>query len=189
MPPIPKFAKALAEFAKANPKAIPGETIPKIKEKNISEKTIETSPEIKKRNTSEKTTEKQIKTKKFAKDDMELYKIRREKTKKELEQILPKKAKDDSELLLVAKQFEKIDATKIQETEFNKYANKLKIFFNKAKFLLKDKKGTGQIIEYIDDMNKYMELFKKPNIITEDTVNEVQTIANKIRDESIKIKG
>jgi len=110
MPPIPKFAKALAEFAKANPKAIPGETIPKIKEKNISEKTIETSPKIKKRNTSEKTTEKQIKTKKFAKDDMELYKIRREKTKKELEQILPKKAKDDSDLLLVAKQFEKIDS-------------------------------------------------------------------------------
>ena len=117
MPPIPKFAKALAKLSKANPKVISGETLPKIK----------------KRNTSEKTTEKQIKTKRFAKDDMELDKIRREKIKKKLEQILPKKAKDDSELLLVAKKLENanIDTFKISDaisyvSEFKKFLHIIK---------------------------------------------------------------
>ena len=57
MSPIPKFAKALAKLAKANPKVIFWEAPPKVKKRN--------------------TSEKQIKTKKFAKDDMEIDKIRR----------------------------------------------------------------------------------------------------------------
>ncbi len=102
MPPIPKFAKALAKLAKANPKVIPGETPPKIK----------------KRNTSEKTIEKQIETKKFAKDNIEIDKIRRKRTKKELEQSLPKKARDDSSVyknLLALKATDKLQGYKSDE--------------------------------------------------------------------------
>lgn len=102
MPPIPKFAKALAKLAKANPKVISGETPPKIK----------------RRNTSEKNTETQIETKKFAKDDMELDKIRREKIKKKLEQSLPKKARDDSSVyknLLALKATDKLQGYKSGE--------------------------------------------------------------------------
>ncbi len=73
MPTIPKFAINLAKVAKSNPKIISNQASSKIKENNIS----------------------QIQTKKFAKDDMELSKIRREEIRKEMEQSLPKKAKDD----------------------------------------------------------------------------------------------
>lgn len=102
MPRIPKFAKALAELAKDNPKVISGETPPKIK----------------KRNTSEKTIEKQIETKKIAKDGMELDKIRREKMKKELEQRIPQKAKNDSSVyknLLAFKATDKLQGYKSDE--------------------------------------------------------------------------
>lgn len=110
MPPIPKFAKALAKLAKANPKVISGETPPKIK----------------KRNTSEKTIEKQIETKKFAKDDMEIDKNRREKAKKELEQSLPKKAKDDSELLSIMKELRSSDISQLENSKFYQSVKKLK---------------------------------------------------------------
>ena len=114
MPPIPKFAKALAKLAKANPKVISGKTPPKIK----------------KRNTSEKTIEKQIETKKFAKDDMEIDKISREKIKKELEQSLPKKAKDDSDLLMLARRLQKINDESLTGDEVYKYIGIFKNFFN-----------------------------------------------------------
>lgn len=106
MPRIPKFAKALAELAKDNPKVISGETPPKIKKRN--------------------TSEKQIKTKKFAKDDMEIDKIRREKAKKELEQRLPNKAKDDSELLSIMNELRGTDISQFENSKFYQSVKKLK---------------------------------------------------------------
>ena len=119
MPPIPKFAKALAKLAKANPKVISGETPPKIK----------------KRNTSEKTTEKQIKTKKFAKDDMELAKVRKEKIKNELEQRLLKQAKDDSSIIRNISLMKPDD-----KIEYYKAGEKVKIY---------DSNGTGKFVEVL----------------------------------------
>ena len=125
MPSIPKFAKALVKLAKANPKVIPGELLPKIK----------------KRNTSEKTIEKQIETKKFAKDDMEIDKISREKIKKELNQNLIKK--DDL--------YEIIDLSKME------LHNKLDIYKTGEEVKVYDSNNTGKFVEILWPENSTVE--------------------------------
>ena len=125
MPPIPKFAKALAELAKDNPKVIPEKTLPQIKKGDNLEKKIE----------------KQIETKKFAKDDMEIDKISREKIKKELNQNLIKK--DDL--------YEIIDLSKME------LHNKLDIYKTGEEVKVYDSNNTGKFVEILWPENSTVE--------------------------------
>ena len=80
--PIPKFAQTLSKRAKAKHKVISGSRAAE----NIAN----------------------TKTKKFAKDDMELAKVRKERIKKDVEKIMPKYSKDDMELLKISNKIDEI---------------------------------------------------------------------------------
>ncbi len=158
MPPIPKFAKALAKLAKANPKLISEEPLPKIK----------------KRNTSEKDTQKQIKTKKFAKDDMGLDKIRREKVKNKLEQRFSTQAKDDSEVLKTNKNIAEV-LKEIRSQQIINYNPELISTAEKlAKIDLINLKD-NQVYDCVEDLKKFFNIAK----------NELQNSSFKIPLETI----
>ena len=89
--PIPKFAKAMAKRAKAKPKVI-------------------TSKESQTKQSSQK----------FAKDDMELAKLRKEKIKKDVEKIMPKYSKDDMELLKISNKIDKMNFKKMKDSDISK---------------------------------------------------------------------
>lgn len=167
MPPIPKFAKALAKLAKANPKVIPGETPPKIK----------------KMNTSEKTIEKQIETKKFAKDDMEIDKIRREKAKKELEQRIPQKAKDDSDLATLATELKSIktDDLKGNVSKIFDYIQEFKKFLSLAKINLKE---TDPAVSLFNELSSALDKIDATKV--ESIPTSIRKIASKIHKEAKK---
>ena len=165
MLPIPKFAKALAELAKDNPKVISGETPPKIK----------------KRNTSEKTIEKQIETKKFAKDDMEIDKISREKIKKELEQRIPKKSKDDSDLATLATELKsvKTDDLKGNVSKISDYIQKFKKFLSLANISLKE---TDPAVSLFNELSGALDKIDATKV--ESIPTSIREIASKIHKEA-----
>ena len=98
--PIPKFAKAMAKRAKAKPKVIVSKTTPT---KQFSRK--------------------------FAKDDMELAKIRKDKIRKELEPFL-KKSKDDLELLKVENKLNSLCKKDFNKDDVLNYTKNLKNLLN-----------------------------------------------------------
>ena len=90
MPPIPKFAQVLAKRAKAKPKVISGNPVTKKIASN--------------------------QTKKFAKDDMELAKVRKQEIRKKIEPFL-KKSKDDSELLKVENRLNSLNLKNLKNND------------------------------------------------------------------------
>ena len=98
--PIPKFAKAMAKRAQAKPKVI-------------------TSKESQTKQSSQK----------FAKDDMELAKIRKDKIRKELEPFL-KKSKDDLELLKVENKLNSLCKKDFNKDDVLNYTKNLKNLLN-----------------------------------------------------------
>lgn len=202
MPPIPKFAKALAKLAKANPKVIERDEPSKKDINNQSEKA----------NTLEKTMQNQVEIKKFAKDDMEIDKIRREKAKKELEQRLPKKAKDDQEILknsiriqkkkivkyfnlingltldrnrvsldLVSK-MDKIKNTNLDDLKqdnVNGFLKNIKTFFESVDYELESSNPFVSLIKEIIGIIKNLDL--KDNSAIEESIVKVKTIVKQLR--------
>ena len=126
--PIPKFAKAMAKRAKAKPKVI-------------------TSKESQTKQSSQK----------FAKDDMELAKLRKEKIKKNVEKIMPKYSKDDMELLEISNKIDKMDFKKMKYSDISKNVT-----------FAKDK-----VTKHVDSMIELVEIFKNPSDITIQTLIDV----------------
>lgn len=178
--PIPKFAKAMAKRAKAKPKVIVSKTTPT---KQFSRK--------------------------FAKDDMELAKIRKDKIRKELEPFL-KKSKDDLELLKSKKselrgmkQFlpdntlnnfnllisyaeknQKIDATSVKVEDFES----IKKQFDFIKFMLNDLGEGNPMIKHIDTIIDIVNKSKNGKLSDntmnklKNTVAEIDTLTKKIKE-------
>lgn len=182
MSPIPKFAQVLAKRAKAKPKVISGSPVTK------------------------KITNTQ--TKKFAKDDMELAKIRKEKIRKELEPFL-KKSKDDFEFIksqkselkelveFLPKNFvgnletiisymEKIQKIDIMSIK-NEDLESIKERFNSIKLMLKDLGESEFIIENIDALIGVIYKIKSGKL-SSDTANKLKSTFAEINNLNKKIK-
>jgi hypothetical protein len=159
--PLPKFAKALIKLARANPKKI--------------------------------LSKKEVRPRRVAKDDSKALEMKAKRSREEFmkDVKIKPRAKDDMDLLSIAKKLEEVDIAKIKETEVNTYTNKLKFFFDSAKSLLKNENKADLIVGYIEKMSKFVDMFGNIDntSITEDTTNEIQKVVNKLRDESLKVKG
>lgn len=122
----------------------------------------------------EKDIEKQIRTKKFAKDDMELDKIRREKVKNKLEQRFPTQAKDDSEVLKTNKNIAEV-LKEIRSQQIINYNPELISTAEKlAKIDLINLKD-NQVYDCVEDLKKFFNIAK----------NELQNSSFKIPLETI----
>lgn len=136
MPPIPQFAKVLAKRAKAKPKV-------------IAIKPTQTKPLLRK----------------FAKDDIELTKIRKEAIRKSLEKNLPKQSKDDLEILKISNKINMIDFKKLKPSDVSKHIK----FVSDALCTMKSVYNKdGNILAHINNMMKFTDMLKKPNDITMD---------------------
>lgn len=143
MPPIPKFAQVLAKRAKAKPKVISGNPVTKKIASN--------------------------QTKKFAKDDMELAKVRKQEIRKSLRKNLPKKPKDDSELQAIVNSLKCKNINKVSETEALSYIKEYQEFLK----LFKLKSGIGLVSE-LEKVLYGVQVSKKFNITA------VNSLVNKI---------
>jgi len=139
--PIPKFAKAMAKRAKAKPKVI-------------------TSKESQTKQSSQK----------FAKDDMELAKLRKEKIKKNVEKIMPKYSKDDMELLEISNKIDKMDFKKMKYSDISKNVTFAKDALNTIKTACN---GNDKVTKHVDSMIELVEIFKNPSDITIQTLIDV----------------
>ena len=154
--PIPKFAKAMAKRAKAKPKVI-------------------TSKESQTKQSSQK----------FAKDDMELAKLRKEKIKKNVEKIMPKYSKDDMELLKISNKIDKMDFKKMKDSDISKNVTFAKDALNTIKTACN---GNDKVTKHVDSMIELVEIFKNPSDITIQTLSDVGKKINKMHDELSNMK-
>lgn len=154
--PIPKFAKAMAKRAKAKPKVI-------------------TSKESQTKQSSQK----------FAKDDMELAKLRKEKIKKNVEKIMPKYSKDDMELLEISNKIDKMDFKKMKDSDISKNVTFAKDALNTIKTACN---GNDKVTKHVDSMIELVEIFKNPSDITIQTLIDVGKKINKMHDELSNMK-
>lgn len=154
--PIPKFAKAMAKRAKAKPKVI-------------------TSKESQTKQSSQK----------FAKDDMELAKLRKEKIKKNVEKIMPKYSKDDMELLKISNKIDKMDFKKMKDSDISKNVTFAKDALNTIKTACN---GNDKVTKHVDSMIELVEIFKNPSDITIQTLIDVGKKINKMHDELSNMK-
>lgn len=192
MPPIPKFAQVLAKRAKAKPKVISGNPVTKKIASN--------------------------QTKKFAKDDMELANVQKEKIRKKIEPFL-KKSKDDLELLKSRKsEFKELEEflpdntlknidsiifsvteiseTNIAESNFSnlkEYANGLEeVFYNIKSIADSFNLSNTIMVKYIGEIAKFTNTLNKLDIKNPktllNTMNKLKSIANKIIIERNNIK-
>lgn len=123
----------------------------------------------------------EIKT--FAKDDTELYKISKEKIKKELEQSLPEKAKDDSDLLqlkLTAKSLQKTNIMNLKNDELSMVANNLKKFFEKSKSILKSDSLAKPLEAIISSLNIPENIDLKNAQVPEDTLDKIKNAVDEV---------
>ena len=153
---IPKFAKAMAKRAKAKPKVI-------------------TSKESQTKQSSQK----------FAKDDMELAKLRKEKIKKNVEKIMPKYSKDDMELLKISNKIDKMDFKKMKDSDISKNVTFAKDALNTIKTACN---GNDKVTKHVDSMIELVEIFKNPSDITIQTLIDVGKKINKMHDELSNMK-
>lgn len=147
--PIPKFAKAMAKRAKAKPKVI-------------------TSKESQTKQSSQK----------FAKDDMELAKLRKEK-------IMPKYSKDDMELLKISNKIDKMDFKKIKDSNISKNVAFAKDALNTIKTACD---GNSKLTKHVDSMIKFMGVLKNPSNITIQTLINIGKEINEMHDELSNMK-
>lgn len=154
--PIPKFAKAMAKRAKAKPKVI-------------------TSKESQTKQSSQK----------FAKDDMELAKLRKEKIKKNVEKIMPKYSKDDMELLKISNKIDKMDFKKIKDSNISKNVAFAKDALNTIKTACD---GNSKVTKHVDSMIKFMGVLKNPSNITIQTLINIGKEINEMHDELSNMK-
>lgn len=155
MSPIPQFAKVLAKRAKAKPKV-------------ISIKPTQTKPLLRK----------------FAKDDTELTKIRKEATRKSLERNFTKQSKEDTDLIslkLTAKELQRVDVRHLRNSDIIKYADKLKKFFEKSSRTLDldgfVKKPLETIISLLNvPVNVDLKETEVPNSVENKMLNAVKQI-------------
>lgn len=154
--PIPTFAQALAKRAKAKPKVI-------------------TSKESQTKQSSQK----------FAKDDMELAKLRKEKIKKDVEKIMPKYSKDDMELLKISNKIDKMDFKKMKDSDISKNVAFAKDALNTIKTACN---GNDKVTKHVDSMIELVEIFKNPSDITIQTLIDVGKKINKMHDELSNMK-
>ena len=141
---------------KSNPDAIPA--IEKMKKSTLQNDKSEIDE--KKVRDSKTVKPKQFKTKKVAKDDMELAKARKKEIGENLEKNFPKKSKDDMELLKLRKmaiELQNIDVGKIDSSGITDCVNKLTKFYDKATSLLDD---DDPMVRHINELNKLMDTSK-----------------------------
>ena len=148
MSPIPKFAQVLAKRAKAKTKVISGNPVTKKIASN--------------------------QTKKFAKDDMELAKVRKQEIRVSLKKDLPKKPKDDfisrkvirnrSDFINIARKLKDEDVKKFKEvTDFLLYIHDFVIFLEYAK---KHLKKDGVILDKLICELKNLKISKIDNVVS-----------------------
>lgn len=106
---------------------------------------------------------------KFAKDDMELAKIRKEGIRKSLEKSLPKKSKDDLELQSIVNSLKRKSIKGVNETEALSYIKEYQTFLK----LFKVKSGIGLVSELEKVLCK-VQASKKFDI------EEINSLVNKI---------
>ena len=157
--PIPKFAQTLSKRAKAKHKVISGSRAAE----NIAN----------------------TKTKKFAKDDMELAKVRKERIKKDVEKIMPKYSKDDMELLKISNKIDKRDFKKMKDSDISKNVTFAEDALNTIKTACD---GNSKVTKHVASMIEFVEILKNPSNITMQTLIDVGKEINKMEDELSNMK-
>ncbi|MDR1240964.1 MAG: hypothetical protein LBK29_03795 [Oscillospiraceae bacterium] len=124
------------------------------------------------------------------KDDSELLKNRREKTKTELEPILPKRSKDDLDLLSAAKKLQNVNVKKLKGDEIYKCIEDLKDFLKIATTELKDSSFVNPIKDIVQSLNKVPKNIDLAKVLAdEETVKKIFYAQKKIEEEVIKMGG
>ena len=157
MPPIPKFAQVLAKRAKAKPKVISG------------------SPTTKKIANTQ--------AKKFAKDDMELVKVMKEKTRKELKQSFTDKLSDNLNLMTLTKKLKsvKTDDLKGNANKISEYIQKFKNFLD---IVIASLKPDDSAIDMFNELSGALDKIDATKV--ESIPTSIRKIASKIHKEAKK---
>lgn len=143
---------------KSNPDAIPA--IEKMKKSTLQNDKSEIDE--KKVRDPKTVKPKQFKTKKVAKDDMELAKARKKEIRENLEKNLPKKSKDDMELLRISKEIDKIDFKKMTEADIPKNVQ----FAKKALDTITSRcEGDSKLLKQVKTANKLINMLTEPESI------------------------
>lgn len=122
MLPIPKFAKALAELAKDNPKVIPEKTLPQIKKGDNLEKKIEKQTKI--------DIDLLLNNETIEYEEMVKNHFKELSINEILSSVINKfKSKKHSKLLKIAKSIAKVNIYNSNERQLIEYINRFKVFF------------------------------------------------------------
>ena len=157
MSPIQKFAQVLAKRAKAKPKV-------------ISE-----SPAIKKIANTQ--------TKKFAKDDMELAKVRKEKIRKELKQSFTDKLSDNSNLMTLTKELKSVKTDDLKGNA-DKISEYIKKFKNLLDIVIASLKPDDSAIDMFNELSGALDKIDATKV--ESIPTSIRKIASKIHKEAKK---